>query len=252
MNFKEFFIDYKDNLNEQKFIYYSGILNKTEHEFKYSNNEEKIGWYHIQKNVMFQEKPFISSILLEYIVYDKKTKKVKFKLLNEKSKSLYANNAFKQYFLKSVLSAEKYNFIFDKLIILAFNKTFVKRIIENKINNLNDIINYIIKHVVKIKNINSKDYFNLFLVCYHIFDSYTFNMMLKNWKEDIKYEDIIEFVNKNKSDFSRDFINQCMAMNIKLDKNTEITKVKHDYYAKQTRYQEKYKTNYQEINAIPF
>ena len=102
MNFKEFFIDYKDNLNEQKFIYYSGILNKREHEFKYSNNEEKIGWYHIQKNVMFQEKPFISSILLEYIVYDKKTKKVKFKLLNEKNKSIHANNSFKQYFLKSV------------------------------------------------------------------------------------------------------------------------------------------------------
>ena len=96
MNFKEFFIDYKDNLNEQKFIYYSGILNKREHEFKYSNNEEKIGWYHIQKNVMFQEKPFISSILLEYIVYDKKTKKVKLiiKMKNNTNNKKNNNNNY--------------------------------------------------------------------------------------------------------------------------------------------------------------
>jgi hypothetical protein len=137
-----------EDVELQRYILSTQMMNS---EFKAwsVNTDEKIGFYRTQVDIKLNTTgtPYRKSKLLEWIVYDKISKKVK---MSTKTDYTY------DYFLK-------HHFVETEIIKDALNgsltKTFVKRVIEGKISTLRDVMQYHKSFTLKRKDVSLETIF---------------------------------------------------------------------------------------------
>lgn len=141
MTIEEFFkIEDKDL---RKFIHITGRVNSAEISMSKIDNDEKISYYKIQKNLRMSSKGefFAKNSLLEWIYYDKKTKKARI----SKGHSTVYNSLMEDSFLpKNLLH----------VCVPRLTPTLCKKIIEKKINTMEDIARYHRSYTVRNKNLS--------------------------------------------------------------------------------------------------
>jgi len=161
------------SFDHQKYVYMEGRIKRVCVEVKTVNNDEIFAMFQNEKTLSFTSTHFfVKSTNKYYIVYDKLTKKVR----SNTKKSNHLGSAFMQYFFKSSL------IIRNILIPLSLSNTFIKRVIENRINTVKDILDYHRSYVYRNKNIS-----DLVLLNFHSFNQghinlTTYQPYIKNWE----------------------------------------------------------------------
>lgn len=136
------FMAIEDN-DLKKYIYTTGGVASDYHN-KMTNNDEKIGFYTIDRSVKINNMGvfYIGSTLREWISYNKLTKRVK---LSKACKNVF-DLLLKEYFGNN-----------DKLISSMINRatpTLCKKIIEGKITCLRDLMNYHRSYTLRMKHLD--------------------------------------------------------------------------------------------------
>lgn len=158
MRLKEFFA-IKDK-ERQKWLLLEAHVRRPEGEQKIIDNDEKIGFYYIIHDVGVNSSgtPYPKSVMNSWVVYNKKTKKVK---ISSDTTTIY----------KMIL--EKYTNFPDLFAGILFRKptaTFYKRLIEGKIETVADYMQYIRSYTlrgVKVSDVTLLRYANHGLI-YHL------------------------------------------------------------------------------------
>lgn len=137
----------------KKFAFVSGFVRDKRY-IKKVDNDEKIGYYYISQVVKKNNSNafYIKSNLTEWIVYNKKTKKVKISPKND-----YVVDCLKQErFSKS-------NIWLIERFIRKFTPTLCKKIIEGKITKIADLVSYNKSYVIRKKDLSLQTVYNFML-----------------------------------------------------------------------------------------
>lgn len=142
MNIDEF-LELEDK-QLQKYIFFHYGLSDNLYSKKI-DNEEKIGYYKICDTIKVSNTGtfYKKSELLQWMVYNKKTKKVKI----SKSRMDVFNDLCKEKYFKSDIELMKPFFRYP-------TPTFCKKIIEGKINSIRDILSYHRSYTLRNKNLS--------------------------------------------------------------------------------------------------
>lgn len=143
MTFEKFLKIEDEDLKKYLFSTKSIGLFKTETRFY--ENDKKIAFYNSSKQIKRNNlgKFYIKDTLHEWIVYEKSSGKIKMSSSNANIKHFFMN-----YYFKS-----------EKMISMFFpqwriTKSFIKRVIEDKINTTEDILKYIKSYIIKNKDLS--------------------------------------------------------------------------------------------------
>lgn len=163
---------FKLNFEHQKYVFMLGDTEKHKVDIKVVDNDEIFAMFQNERVLSLTLKHFfIRNTNRYYIVYDKVTKKVR---SNTKRSHVLATAFIKHFFDSSIIKSNIF-------IPTQLSNTFIKKVVENKINTLKDVLQYIKSYVFKNKlipdliilNLNycNPGYMNLNLFIPHI----------KNW-----------------------------------------------------------------------
>lgn len=156
---------------EQKLLYMENKIQLDYPEIKKVDNDEIFAIYLHHKKLHFTKTHFyVKSKSNHYIVYDKATKKVR---SNAKSShTLYSE--FLRHFFNSGIMA-------DLISIRNFNNTFIKKVIENKITNVKDILEYQKSYVFRKKSIPNEALLLLTIASNQSRSITVFSPFIDNW-----------------------------------------------------------------------
>lgn len=139
--------------NIKKFVWLEGLVSQRS-DLKRVNNEEKIGYYHITSKICknVSNSFYRKTQLHEWIVYNRKTKKIKLSSKVDYIKS----NFLKDYIKKDAL------FLIDKFLVKV-SPTFCKKLIEGKLSTIGDLISYNRSYVVRKKDVSLRTLYNFMI-----------------------------------------------------------------------------------------
>lgn len=161
---------FKLDFEIQKYIFSNGNVQDNVVEYKIVDNDKIFAIFLNTKRLVFTNTHFfVRSKNSNYVVYDKVTKKVRSTL----NKNFNLSEHFLNYFFNNKL-------IISQLSLpQQMSKTFVKRVIENKICTIKDVFNYLRSYVYRNKNIPDQVLLNFSCIKGHVLSSYS--PFIKNW-----------------------------------------------------------------------
>lgn len=135
----------------QKYVFLAGNVHNQEVREVKINNEEKIGYYYITKSIKNAANNFyVKSTLHQWIVYKKKSKKVKI--------STFYDTVFPR-FMKD------YYYESDRQLLMKFvtrpTPTFCKKVFEGKMTSIKEAVSYHRSYVLRNKNTDIRGIFNM-------------------------------------------------------------------------------------------
>jgi hypothetical protein len=164
---------FKLDFEKQKYIFIQGQVYKENVGTKSVDNDDIFALYLNKSTLVFLNTHFfVKRTSVAYIVYDKTTKKVR-------------SNAKKNY----EISRQFLNYFFNNSIIInqvvipqMMSNTFMKRVIEGKISNIEDVLKYFRSYVYR-----KKDIPDIVLLNFNCITSVTKNLapyvpFIKNWE----------------------------------------------------------------------
>lgn len=161
---------FKLDFESQKYIFITGNINPLKVETNIVDNDEIFAMFLNSKKLIFVNTHFfVKSKNSSYVVYDKVTKKVRSTL----NKNYTLSETFLNYFFNN-------NLIISQLSIPQnMSKTFVKKVIENKISTIKDVFDYLRSYVYKKKNIPNQVLLNFSSMKGYVLNVYV--PFIKNW-----------------------------------------------------------------------
>jgi hypothetical protein len=167
--FDEFF---KLDFEYQKYMYVNDHVSKIQSDIKVVDNDEMFAMFLNEKRLCFTKTHFfIRSNNKAYIVYDKVTKKVR----SNASKNYYLSEAFLKYFFSTEVIYSHINYPKN------LSNTFIKRVVENKINTIKDFLNYEKSYILRNKNIPDEVLLNFSVISKQGFSLGRIAPFIKNW-----------------------------------------------------------------------
>ena len=147
------FFQIEDN-DLRKYVYAKGLIT-CNNNIRKIDNEEKIGYYYIERSIKKNTSHvfYNHSMLHQWIVYNKKTKKVKIS---------HSNSIVLQAMLKDYMSSD--SALFLRYFVRKYTPTLCKKIIEGKIVTVADLIAYNKSYVIKKKNVPLQSIYK-FMIC---------------------------------------------------------------------------------------
>jgi hypothetical protein len=150
MSFEEFLKIEDEDL--KKYLFSTKSIGLFKIETRFYENDKKIAFYNSSKQIKKNNsgKFYVKDTLNEWIVYEKSSGKIKMSSSNAHIKDFFMN-----YYFKS-----------EKMISMFFpqwriTKSFIKRVIEDKINTTEDILKYIKSYIIKNKDISLDQVYRL-------------------------------------------------------------------------------------------
>ena len=142
--YEEFF---KFDFEVQKFIYMNNQVIRQRVDVDKVDNDEIFAMFLNTKTIVFlSNRFFIRSKNSGYIVYDKVTKKVR----SNANRNYHLSEVFMKHFFSNSLIQRQISFPNN------MSNTFIKKVIENKINTVKDTLNYVRSYVYRKKDIPDK------------------------------------------------------------------------------------------------
>lgn len=178
-------------------------------------NDKKIAFYIFSKAIKRSPKRkfYVKNSLCEWIIYEKDSGRVK---ISPNHKSI------KEYFIFNYFNNP--GMILQIFPIFRINKIFIKRVIENKINTLHDILEYIKSYIVKNKKISTDIIYEM---CSRGILRYSI-LELFNDPENLNFD---EFLSREEE--IMDFYNK-FYIKIDVSQIKDIRKISKDYEKRQT------------------
>lgn len=153
LNFDQFLKIEDEEL--KRYLYARGSYSQKS-ETRVYENDQKIGFYNTSKQIKRNTsgKFYIKDTLHEWIVYEKSSGKIKMSSsTNAHIKEFFMNYYFKSNYTISIFFPD-----------WRITKSFIKRVIEDKINTTEDVLKYIRSYIIKNKNISLDTVYEL---CIH-------------------------------------------------------------------------------------
>lgn len=139
----------------QKYLVMTHMADSHRTIFRNVNNDEKIAFYEIERIVKFGNtgSVYCTNKLIYWIIYDKKTKKLRMKAPKD-PKSSFVRSFLEQYFSSTTLLTQMF---------YSFTATLCKRIITGKINSIEDVLKYHRSYTIRNKNISLDSIYDAFV-----------------------------------------------------------------------------------------
>jgi len=142
-----------DDIEVKNYLFATKFVQAVKIEQKVFENDEKIAFYRFSKSIKRSPKKsfYVKHSLDEWIVYNKVSGKLKVSPNNKLIKDFFILYYFND------------TDILDRLLpMYRVSNSFIKRVIEDKINTVDDIISYIRSYIIRNKDITNNMIYELF------------------------------------------------------------------------------------------
>ena len=168
------------SIDAQKYIFYNGFVANNMSEIHIVDNDEIFAFFKNRYTLLDKKTYFFRRCINEeFIIYDKTTRKVRI----SKKISYELQDKFSRYFFKGQQT--------KCIVMKCITKGFIKKVIENKINTIEDIVKYYRSYILKQKSAQLSGVLTFLCISQNVWvQQYT--PFIKNWELLLNTNNIIK------------------------------------------------------------